>query len=367
MLVAMKTVKGLFEKTPGSGDWWIRYTDARGQYHREKVGRRSDALTLLEKRRTEALQRKKLPEKFHVKGITFADLAGDALEHSRAHNGDRSTKELELKLTAMVEAFGDQSAEDINKQDITRWLVDEAEKRNWRPATRNRWQAAFSLVFRVGVDNEKIERNPAARIKRKAENNGRVRFLTHDEEARLRAAIADSRTPTVYLAALDIALHTGLRMSEQFSLTWSQVDLAHRMLHLPVTKNGKPHNVTLNAVALAAFETLKKMTKGSSYVFPTKDGVNVKSTRMWFDAAVTRADIKDVTWHTLRHTFASRLVMAGVDLRTVGELMNHSSYQMTLRYAHLAPEHKASALDRLVDQHQISTSTGPQNQPTVSS
>ena len=207
----------------------------------------------------------------------------------------------------LIEAFGDLPAENITKQDVTRWLVDREKKRDWKPATRNRWQAAFSLVFRVGLDNEKIERNPAARIKRKTEKNEKVRFLSPDEEARLRVAIVTgSRHPSLYLAALDIALHTGMRMSEEFSLTWSQVDLERRMIHLPTTKSGKPHHVTLNAVALAAFETLKKTASGP-YVFPTRDGVNVKTTRAWFDPAVERAEIKGVTWHTLRHTFASRL------------------------------------------------------------
>ncbi len=169
----------------------------------------------------------------------------------------------------MLEAFGDIPADEITKQDITRWLVEQSKDRSWAAATRNRWQAAFSLCFRVAVDNDKIERNPAARIKRKAENNGKVRFLTHDEEARLRAAIVDGcRNPTMYLAALDIALMTGMRMSEQFGLKWSQVDLDMRMLHLSVTKNGKPHTVQLNAVALAAFETLRSLSKGSQFVFP---------------------------------------------------------------------------------------------------
>jgi len=60
------------------------------------------------------------------------------------------------------------------------------------------------------------------------------------------------------------------------------------------------------------------------------------------------AKIKDCSWHCNRHTFASRLVMAGVDLRTVAELMGHSSIQMTMRYAHLTPQHNRAAVDRLV-------------------
>ncbi|MGB9145147.1 MAG: site-specific integrase [Acidobacteriaceae bacterium] len=70
--------------------------------------------------------------------------------------------------------------------------------------------------------------------------------------------------------------------------------------------------------------------------------------RRWFNEALTEAKIKDYSWHCNRHTFASRLVMAGVDLRTVAELMGHSSIQMTMRYAHLAPQHNRAAVDRLV-------------------
>jgi len=70
--------------------------------------------------------------------------------------------------------------------------------------------------------------------------------------------------------------------------------------------------------------------------------------RRWFNEALMEAKIKDCSWHCNRHTFASRLVMAGVDLRTVAELMGHSSIQMTMRYAHLTPQHNRAAVDRLV-------------------
>ena len=70
--------------------------------------------------------------------------------------------------------------------------------------------------------------------------------------------------------------------------------------------------------------------------------------RRWFNEALADAKINDYSWHCNRHTFASRLVMAGVDLRTVAELMGHSSIQMTMRYAHLAPQHNRAAVDRLV-------------------
>ncbi|MGC2499748.1 MAG: site-specific integrase, partial [Acidobacteriaceae bacterium] len=205
--------------------------------------------------------------------------------------------------------------------------------------------AAFSLIFRVGLDNEKISVNPAARIKRRTENNGRIRFLAPAEERSLRAAI----TKPHQLAAFEISLHTGMRRGEQFDLTWSQVDLERRMVFLSKTKSGKPRHIPLNAVAVAAFERLKAKGQGKhSPVFPNASGEPVSGPRGWFEEAVTRAKLADYTWHCNRHTFISRLVMAGVDIRTVAELAGHETIQMTMRYAHLAPSHTASAVDRLV-------------------
>ena len=104
----------------------------------------------------------------------------------------------------------------------------------------------------------------------------------------------------------------------------------------------------------AAFNRLKaRAPKGCPYVFLTlrkdADGnpVRIKTPRTWYEDVIAESKLKDVTWHTCRHTFISRLVMAGVDLRTVMELAGHKSMAMTLRYAHLAPEHTASAIERI--------------------
>ena len=186
----IKKIRGVFEKAPGSDVWWIQYFDASGRRRREKAGRRSDAITLLSKRKTEKLQRKKLPENLRTKPVTFGELADDAIEHSKAENSARSTRELELKYESLRSVFGSRAAEDISKQEIVRWLTSTAADREWAPATKNRWQAAFSLAFRVGMQNEKIDKNPAARIVRTKEDNGRIRFLSGDEEEKLRSAIA---------------------------------------------------------------------------------------------------------------------------------------------------------------------------------
>ena len=151
------------------------------------------------------------------------------------------------------------------------------------------------------------------------------------------------------LPQLDLALHTGLRLGEQYGLTWDCVDFERRMLTIPLSKNGELRHAPLNDEALAALHTIRKYSTDQPYLFLNRYGHRLVSPREWFDPAVKAAGLKDFTWHCLRHTFASRLVMAGVDLRTVQELVGHKTIQMTVRYAHLAPKHQLAAVQRLCD------------------
>jgi hypothetical protein len=123
-------------------------------------------------------------------------------------------------------------------------------------------------------------------------------------------------------------------------------------LHLIRTKNGDPRVIPLNSVALAALDQLKgtEDRPATEPVFPSvRTGDSLQGSRGWFSTALDEAKVLDYTWHCNRHTFAGRLVMAGVDLRTVAELLGHRTLQMVMRYSHLGPEHQTSAVDRLVN------------------
>lgn len=335
--MASRATKGVSERVRGSGVFWIRYRDAAGKRHWEKVGRQGDATMLLEKRKREALLGRKMPELNRAKVVTFADLCADALAYSKAENGPKHAKELQLRINRLLPIFGSRPADSIKKQEIVTWLAEEAKAREWRPASRNRWQATFSLIYRVGIDNERITTNPAAKIRRKSEDNSVVRFLSEDEEVSLLAAI-DQLFPQFRPHVL-IALHTGMRMTEQYSLRLSQVNLESRQLHLPKTKTHKPRIIPLNETAMEAFSSLKNAaTRKSDLVFPSvRTGLSLQGSRGWFGSALEEAGIGNLTWNCLRHTFASRLVMAGATLRSVADLMGHTTVQMTMRYAHLAP------------------------------
>lgn len=108
-----------------------------------------------------------------------------------------------------------------------------------------------------------------------------------------------------------------------------------------------PHQeLPLNDVVYRSLLAIRR-TSDSPWVFCKKNGERYGNVRKAFERAKKRARITDFRFHDLRHTFASHLVTAGIDLKTVQELLGHKSFEMTLRYAHLSPEHKKEALDIL--------------------
>jgi integrase len=330
----MKKVRGVFEKVPGSGIWWICYFDADGRKRREKAGRKSAAIQLYRKRKTEVMEGKKLPENFRATAVLFSELAKDVLEYSKTHK--LSYDHDCYRMAKLTDSFSDRRAEGITPQDFERWI---GSHKAWKPATANRYRALLSLTYRLGMENGKVVQNPAHLLRHRKENNARLRWLTPDEEKQLRRAI-EARGPQ-YLPELEIAINTGLRRSEQYRLTWDCVDCERQLLTVPQSKNGETRHVPLNSTALTAFLVLKRHSDGKGRVF------NTSGPRRWFEPAVKAAGLLLFTWHSLRHTFASRLIMAGVDLRTAQELMGHKTISMTCRYAHLAPSHKLAAVERL--------------------
>jgi len=336
-----KKLRGIYEHPKGSGLFWVCWFDHLGKRHREKAGTRSTAKLLYNKRKADSLLLKKLPELAH-KAVTFRALAEDALEYSLRNK--RSFQDDKERLRYLVEFFGDRPAESITPLEIDRWLG--AMKR--KPGTLNRYKAVMSLAYRIGIQNGKVASNPARLVRNRPELNERVRFLSREEETRLRQAIAEAYPEL--LPHFDFALNTGLRWGNMYSLEWQNVDFERRQVHLSRTKHGGSLNLPLNETAVAALMAVFR-GKFEGKVFKRHDP------RYWFAQAASVAGIEGLRWHDLRHTFASRLVMAGVAITTVRELMGHRSITSTMRYAHLSQEHKEEAVGRIVEQSATRSAT----------
>ena len=133
---------------------------------------------------------------------------------------------------------------------------------------------------------------------------------------------------------------------EIFGLKWENVDLVRDIIYVLDTKNGEKREIPINRKLKEVLSAIERNPKGQ-YVFSKANGMSYKDTRNGFTTAMKACGIENFRFHDLRHTFASHLVMAGVDLNTVRELLGHKSLTMTLRYAHLSPQHKRKAVEML--------------------
>ena len=188
-----------------------------------------------------------------------------------------------------------------------------------------------------------IAENPARGSKIYKENNRRLRFLTIEECKSLLNSCPTSTLNKI----IELALNTGMRKGELLWLERDHVNLRQAYLEILNQKNGEYDTIPLNKRAVEILQSIPRRLD-SKYFFPgKKPGKPFKDLKRQFDKAVKKANLEKVTFHTLRHTAASYLVMSGVDLATVKEILRHKSISMTLRYAHLSPKHKQSAVEAL--------------------
>jgi integrase len=347
-------VRGVYEKVKGSGTWWIHYRDAQGRRRREKGGTRGMALQLLAKRKGEAVRGKKLPESLRRKPVAVSELLDLAEQHARTHFTSRRHGKggaADWRYPTLLAEFGALDAAALTPQRIEQGLAKLGAARNWAGATANRQRDYLSVAFRLGMRNGLVASNPARLVCRRREDNGRIRFLSPADEAKLRAVI-QAEFPE-HEPEFDLALATGLRQGAQFRLRWQDVDLEARQITIGRAKNGRPFYAPINSAALAALARLKALAGDSEWVTLNRNtrgrgvGQPPCTPESWFNRAVARAGLNDVCWHTLRHTFASRAVMAGLDLRVVADLLGHRTLAMVMRYAHLAPQFRLEASERV--------------------
>jgi len=171
-----------------------------------------------------------------------------------------------------------------------------------------------------------------------------LRFLSLEECQRLIEAAEPHLKPIIITA-----LNTGMRKGEILTLTWRQIELKHGYIHLEKTKNGERRDIPMNDTLKTLFKSLLKNRRlDLDYVFVNPDtGKRFHNIKRNFATACRRAGITDFRFHDLRHTFASHLVMNGVDLKTVQELLGHKTIKMTLKYSHLSKAHKEKAVNTL--------------------
>src|SRR5581483_1767955 len=326
--------RGIFQRHQGCSrkrdcgcSWWIRYADEHGREHREKVGPKALATKVYQKRKNEVQERRFFPERIRRRDVLLADAIKDHLERNASRL--RSLKNWQRTgryWTDAPETRG-KTLGQVRTADLERYR-ERRRQEGMSEASVNRELCFLRTVYRRAVRDGLVERSPVDSRLFYREQNQRVRYLTEDEETRLRAEIGEEHWPLVA-----VALSTGFRQGNEFRLRWDDVNFDAGVIRARDTKSGEDYSVPMNddlRTLLAGLPSRRLTMAGkTAYVFPSETLETPLDAKNFyhrvFRRALERAGIADFKWHDLRHTFASRLTMAGVDLRTVQELMGHKS------------------------------------------
>ena len=207
----------------------------------------------------------------------------------------------------------------------------------------NRELALLKRMFNLAIDWDLfLTANPVRKVKFFREFNTGLRVVSQEEERNL----LQNASPYVQ-DLISFALNTGLRIGEVFSLRWSNVDLEKGILTVFASKTEKIREIPINAETRKVLEAWFLGKKNEIVFYNPETGKPFVDLKAGFGIACRKAGISGVTWHTLRHTFASRLVNRGVDIVTVKELLGHSSLSVTMRYAHTNFDSKRAAVEKL--------------------
>jgi integrase len=363
--------RGLFihpSSTERTRVYAIRFVCGACHVHQEKTGPlKAEALRRYHKRRGRVHDQPgwcPLTERRHeqeraaadrareAQRITFREFAHDYVRWAKVHH--RGWRTEECRVDRLAEALGDTKLDAITTVDVERVHGELLTKRS--RSTVNRYRIILHAMFNRAIRHGLVGTNPVKGVAKFKEPEGRVKFLMPEEETAVREALRPDLRPL-----FTVSVHTGLRWSEQMALEWRDVDLLTGLITVRRSKSGYSRQVPMNSLVRAALVDLGSGRKQPQHpperVF---GGCTYTQADKFFPKAVERAQealgaagrdvsrLDGYTWHCNRHTFASRLVMAGVDLRTVQQLGGWRTLAMVMRYSHLSPAHLVEAVERLV-------------------
>ncbi len=369
--------KGIYKR---GNVYWIRYAglDGRTVYESSGSEKFRDAEALLIQRK-QSIKEGKQPEIKRITNHTFRELSEKYLAWITGRQ--KSAKIKGYIIRKLVETFGNLPLRRFNTS-LVEQLQTDSMNRGLKNSSCNKILNILKHMFTKAVEWEMVESETLKRIRKVKllrDDGKRLRYLSREECQALINNCDPHLKPIVITA-----LNTGMRKGEILSLEWDKVDLRHGFILLNVTKNGERREIPINGTLKATLQDITRRLDVPYVFYEQSMGKAYQDVKRSFKTALkrvtiekcTRCDyqkeikegqkskdsgkcplcssemfiykgISDFHFHDLRHTFASHLVMAGVDITTVSRLLGHKTLTMTLRYSHLAPAHKVRAVDIL--------------------
>jgi integrase len=338
--------------------YWLNFKDPRtGKLQWERCGWASEGWTpeAVQRRRYELLEQDRAGEykpkqERKADQLTFAELMDKHYLPWADENKKRARDDRSLHKNWLESRFGSVSLTGITPFDLER-LKKEMREQKKSPATVRHAlclvRQAFNKAVMWGLWSGE---NPCRSVIFPRVNNARQRFLSYQEADKLLEALGKRSRQINRIARM--SLYGGLRLGEIFSLSWSNVDLTHRIVTVLDAKNGESRPIFITDQIQAVLDELPRGGP-DELLFKTRFGQPVAWLSKAFHDVVDELGLnkgiedrrEKVTFHTLRHTFASWSVMAGVPLFVVGKALGHKTTVMTQRYSHLSPDSQKAAFE----------------------
>jgi integrase len=316
--------------------WAVSYIDASGERKRKTVEAhtRQQAMNVLAAIKTGEERARTLGVR-PASDVTTAALMERYTRHQKPRIRPTTFERLG-GIMATLQRHLPEQVKAITKRTVAGYIETRSE--TVKPATVAKEMSVLKHCLKLAVEWELIHQNPAAGARLPKLPAGRTKYLTPGElRATLEAAPDWMRAPLAFAAC------TGVRRGEMLSLKWMDVDIANRRLYLRETKNGALRVLPIPEFALTVLRSLPAGAT-DSLVFANVDASRLS---VYTKRVFKRLGIPDASFHTLRHTAASWLVMEGVDLYAVGQILGHKTPRMTQRYAHLSPAYMAGAVSKM--------------------
>jgi len=326
--------------------YWIRYTGIDGKQKRESSfsAKFKDAEAKLADRKT-VISKGEEPEIKRIQNYSFRELSE---KYILWVTGRQNSAQIKVyTIGQLLSVYGDMQLKRFNTAIVDQLQTDLINK-GYKPASNNKVTNLVKHMLNKAVEWEMVTEDILKRVRKVKplkDSGKRLRYLTIEEVQTLISKCDAHLQPIVITA-----LNTGMRKGEILSLQWeSNIDLKHGFILLDqgMTKNGNRREIPINDTLRGVLQGLTRRLDIPHVFYDQGTGKPFKNIKRSFNTALRRAGIRDFHFHDLRHTFASHLVMAGVDLTTVSRLLGHKSLNMTLRYSHLSPGHLNNAVNIL--------------------
>ena len=339
-----KNNRGLVKKQTAQGKWvwWVRLRHEGKMRWFGSFPTKTEAREFYEDSKSKQRRGQFFPENFQRRGSA---LLADVIDSRMAENRNRTIYE-DRRYTTFWKA----RLPGMKLYGVSPAVIEQVKEELLKKGLANQSVVHYHLKFlrhvlNVAIRDGKLERNPFAQVNMPKVSLGKTRFLSPEEEG-----IVIKELGPVYGPWARLAILTGMRKTEFFSLRWSELDLERGLATLPETKSGGVQYVHLNKEAV---EILRGMDswKRSVWVFPSKNPAqHLDSDNFYgrvYSPAVKRAKLEEVTWHTLRHTFGTRLGMSGATELDIAACLRHSSTALVKTYVHYSQTYLKGVMEKV--------------------